>query len=57
MPYNLIMATVKCPNCGKEVKIVSFGYGYIAICCGMILSNGSDELPKVEKKEEEKKDE
>jgi anaerobic ribonucleoside-triphosphate reductase len=24
------MATVKCPNCGKEVKILSFGFGYIA---------------------------
>jgi len=51
------MATVKCPNCGREVKIISFGYGYMAICCGMILYEGSDEPPEAEKKKEEKKDE
>ena len=51
------MATVKCPNCGREVKIISFGYGYMAICCGMILYNNSDESPKADKKKEDKKKE
>jgi uncharacterized paraquat-inducible protein A len=51
------MATVKCPNCGREVNIISFGYGYMAICCGMILYDSKDEPPKAEKKEEKKKEE
>jgi endogenous inhibitor of DNA gyrase (YacG/DUF329 family) len=57
MLYNLGMVTVKCPNCGKEVKIIPFGYGYMAICCGMILYDSKDEPPKAEKKEEKKKEE
>ncbi len=51
------MATVKCPYCGREVKILSFGYGYMAMCCGMIVYNNRDESPKAEKKEEKEKDE
>jgi len=57
LDYNFNMATVKCPNCGREVKIISFGYGYMAICCGMIVYEGSDEPPEAGKKKEEKKDE
>jgi len=28
-----------CPHCGKEVKIISFGYGYVGVCCGKVVYN------------------
>jgi len=36
-----------CPKCKKEVKIVRYGFGYVAHCCGRILYN-SDKMPKKE---------
>ena len=28
---------VQCSHCGKEVKIIPFGYGYIAACCNNVI--------------------
>jgi hypothetical protein len=33
------MKKLICPKCQKEVKIIKFGGGYIAHCCGRILYN------------------
>lgn len=32
-----IVATVRCQWCGKDARIVPFGYGYIAACCGHVI--------------------
>lgn len=29
---NNIPRSVICPDCKKEVKVTSFGYGYMAVC-------------------------
>ena len=47
------MAKIKCPKCGKDATIISFGSGYIAACCGKVIYRG--EKPKENKKNEEKK--
>lgn len=31
------MTKVKCPDCGKEVNIITFGNGLVAACCGKII--------------------
>jgi hypothetical protein len=31
------MNRVKCPDCGKEAKIIPFGHGLLAVCCGKII--------------------
>ncbi|MEN6615788.1 MAG: hypothetical protein ABFD12_04470 [Syntrophorhabdus sp.] len=30
-------STVKCPHCGKDARIISFGHGHIAACCNYII--------------------
>jgi len=30
---------MKCPKCGKDVRIIPYGYGYVASCCGKVLYN------------------
>gem|GEM_PF-1375920 len=37
--------TVTCPKCGKTVKLISFGYGWVGICCNSVVYN-SDKLPE-----------
>lgn len=32
-----VVATVRCQWCGKNARVIPFGYGYIAACCGHIL--------------------
>lgn len=29
--------TVQCPDCKKTVKVVRYGDGYVAHCCGKII--------------------
>jgi hypothetical protein len=31
---------VKCPTCGSEVRVISFGSAFIAVCCGKIIYRG-----------------
>ncbi|MHB8109326.1 MAG: hypothetical protein ACYDHW_04740 [Syntrophorhabdaceae bacterium] len=31
------MNSTVCPKCGREVPVMSYGYGYIAICCTKVL--------------------
>ena len=31
---------VKCPVCGSEVRVVSFGSAFLAVCCGKIIYRG-----------------
>jgi len=35
------MHTIKCPFCGGEVKLVSYGDGWIGLCCDKIVYNSS----------------
>ncbi len=39
-PINIIA----CPYCGKDVKLISFGSGWVGTCCGKVVYN-SDRLP------------
>jgi hypothetical protein len=39
------MTTTPCRKCGKEVRLVSFGYGFIGICICGELANVSDLPP------------
>jgi hypothetical protein len=32
---------VKCPTCGNNVRVVSFGSAFLAVCCGRIIYRGS----------------
>ncbi|HOS05409.1 MAG TPA: hypothetical protein PK966_04990 [Syntrophorhabdaceae bacterium] len=36
--------TITCPKCGKTVKLISFGYGWVGVCCNSVVYN-SDKLP------------
>lgn len=45
------ITTIRCPHCGKEVRLIRFGNGYTAICCEKIIYN-SYKLPGNEKKED-----
>lgn len=31
---------VKCPMCGNEVRVISFGSTFIAVCCGQVIYRG-----------------
>lgn len=31
---------VKCPVCGNEVRVISFGSAFMAVCCGRIIYRG-----------------
>jgi len=31
-----------CPRCGKEVKVIHFGLGYVAFCCGKVVYNSKE---------------
>ena len=42
------MPKISCPFCGKEVGIIQFGDGYIAICCKQVIYN-SKRLPDEKK--------
>jgi hypothetical protein len=41
-------ATIICPCCGKRVKLIEFGNGYMAICCDRVIYNEC-ELPTDDK--------
>ncbi len=43
--------TVKCPECKKEAKLISYGGGYVAECCGKLIYN-SKKKPRVKCGEE-----
>jgi predicted RNA-binding Zn-ribbon protein involved in translation (DUF1610 family) len=34
--------TVKCPRCGADVELVSYGSGFVAAHCGEIIYNSAD---------------
>jgi hypothetical protein len=40
------MVMYSCPLCGKEVKILSMGEGWVGTCCNQIIYN-SKYLPKI----------
>jgi len=42
----MMMPKIDLPLCGKEVKIVYFGGGYVAVRCDSVIYNSS-RLPKV----------
>ncbi|MBP1747573.1 MAG: hypothetical protein H6Q52_112 [Deltaproteobacteria bacterium] len=31
---------VKCPICGKEVRVIPFGSAFIGVCCSKIIYRG-----------------
>jgi hypothetical protein len=40
-----------CPLCGKKVKLIRFGGGWIGMCCNKIFYNISDPLEATTKRE------
>ena len=34
---NQNVSTVQCTRCGKTVKIIPFGFGFIAACCNHVI--------------------
>lgn len=40
----MYISRVQCPHCGKDVKVISFGYGRVAACCGKIIYR-DNEMP------------
>jgi hypothetical protein len=38
------VGAVKCPYCGKDVSLIYYGRGYIAVCCHGVIYN-ADTLP------------
>jgi endogenous inhibitor of DNA gyrase (YacG/DUF329 family) len=45
------ITTIKCPHCGKDVRLIQLGNGYLAVCCKKIIYS-SYKLPDNEKKED-----
>ena len=46
-----------CPYCGREVRPIHFGEGWVGICCGLILYNNRqrpEEDPEADEDMEEK---
>lgn len=39
------MHVIECPYCGKEVKIVRFGFSWVGVCCMRIVYD-NENLPK-----------
>ncbi len=33
------MDSVRCPRCGKEIRLIRYGYGWIGNCCDTIVNN------------------
>ena len=42
------MTAIKCRFCGRKARIIPFGEGYVAVCCGRIIYN-SYKLPQQDK--------
>ena len=42
--------TVRCGRCGEDVRVISYGYGYLAACCERIIYSGHS-LPSRHKKD------
>lgn len=40
----VFMPKIRCPFCNSEVEIISFGFRFIAMCCGQVVF-ASQELP------------
>lgn len=40
--------SIDCPRCGKLVTFIPFGYGHVAICCGVVLASLSGAKPQAE---------
>jgi hypothetical protein len=38
--------SIDCPRCGKLVTFIPFGYGHVAICCGVVLASLSGAKPQ-----------
>jgi hypothetical protein len=36
--------TITCPRCKREIKLIKFGSGWLAVCCNEILYN-DERLP------------
>jgi hypothetical protein len=32
-------ATIKCPNCHNKVKLLTFGEGWVGVCCNQLVYN------------------
>jgi hypothetical protein len=37
------MSVVTCPYCGREVRLVPYGYGRVGVCCCGSIYNGGPE--------------
>ena len=39
------MSELRCRVCGREIKIISFGHGWVGVCCKDVVYSGK-ELPE-----------
>ncbi len=39
--------SIECPQCGQMVTFIPFGFGHVAVCCGVVLSSLSGAEPQV----------
>jgi len=46
---------IVCYICKEEVELMSFGAGYVGVCCNKVLYNSADKS-QFDMKQEEKKD-
>ncbi|MCX5815636.1 MAG: hypothetical protein NTX75_05250 [Proteobacteria bacterium] len=47
------MDMIKCPYCGKEVKPVRYGSGWVGICCGRVAYNCTKIIYQTDEKQKE----
>jgi hypothetical protein len=38
--------SIDCPKCEQPVAFIPFGYGHVAICCGVVLASLSGAKPQ-----------
>ena len=39
---------IECTKCGQMVTFIPFGYGHVAVCCGVVLASLSGAKPQAE---------
>ena len=40
--------SIECPQCGQSVTFTPFGYGHVAVCCGVVLASISGAKPQAD---------